>query len=58
MMDKFERLNRETFRYNNGLSRSIDPTAGSNKRSVKDILSDWNNRTYKMNNGAYPDRPY
>ena len=58
-MDKFERLNKETRDYNNGLTRSIDPTSKSNCRmKASDLLANYNNYTYKCNNGAYPDKLY
>lgn len=57
-MTYFEKLNRETFEYNNGISRSIDPTSGSNKIKASELLANFNNYTYKCNNGAYPDKLY
>lgn len=57
-MNLFDKLNRETFEHNNGLSRKIDPTSGSNKIKASELLANFNNYTYKCNNGAYPDRLY
>lgn len=59
MIDKFERLNRETRDYNNGLTRSIDPTSKNNcKMKASDLLANYNNYTYKANNGEYPKKMY
>ena len=54
MKDLFERLNRETRDYNNGITRSIDPTASGAKYGTKEYWQNyWNNKTYKKNNGQY-----
>lgn len=58
MTDLFDKLNKDTFNYNNGISRNIDPTSGSTKIKASDLLANYNNYTYKCNNGAYPDRLY
>ena len=47
-MTNFDRLNRETFEYNNGLSRNISPTDGLGKSVDFDRL---NRETYRHNNG-------
>lgn len=57
-MDLFEKLNRETFDYNNGLSRNINPTDGCNQMKASDLLANFNNYTYKCNNGCYPNKLY
>ena len=58
-MTNFDKLNKETRDYNNGLTRSIDPTSKSNcKMKASDLLANYNNYTFKANNGAYPDRKY
>ena len=59
----FDKLNKETWRYNNGISRNISPTPsgrpGSGSRmKASDLLANFNNYTYKQNNGAYPSRSY
>ena len=59
MMDKFERLNRETRDYNNGITRSITPTNKTNcSMKASDLLANYNNYTYKANNGVYPEKLY
>ena len=57
-MTDFERLNKETFNHNNGLSRNISPTSGCHRMKASDLLANFNNYTYKTNNGAYPNRLY
>lgn len=58
-MRDFDRLNRETRDYNNGITRNISPTGGSAKYGTREYwLAYWNNKTYKTNNGAYPERLY
>jgi hypothetical protein len=58
-MNLFDRLNQETRDWNNGISRNIDPTSPSNcKMKASDLLANYNNYTYKRNNGQYPDRLY
>lgn len=58
-MTNFDRLNKETFNYNNGISRNISPTSPANcKMRASDLLSNYNNYTYKQHNGAYSDRLY
>ena len=58
-MTKFERLNKETFDWNNGISRNISPTARVNCRmKASELLANYNNYTYKQNNGAYPNKLY
>ena len=59
----FDKLNKETWRHNNGISRNISPTPsgrpGSGSRmKASDLLANFNNYTYKQNNGAYPGRLY
>lgn len=46
-MTNFDKLNRETFNYNNGITRSIDPTANI-KHTVD--FSRLNRDTYCHNN--------
>ena len=59
MIDKFERLNRETRDYNNGLTRSINPTSKNNCRmKASELLANYNNYTYKANNGESPKKMY
>jgi len=59
MEDKFEKLNRQTFEWNNGISRSIDPTASSPQCGTKEYWENiLNNRTYRQNNGQYSKRYY
>lgn len=53
----FKRLNRETFNHNNGISRNISPTSGT-RMKASDLLANFNNYTYKQNNGAYPSKKY
>jgi hypothetical protein len=58
----FDRLNRETRDYNNGITRNISPT-GSTGSSAKYGTSEywrnyWNNKTYKENNGEYSRHYY
>ena len=58
-MDLFDRLNQETRDWNNGISRNISPTSSSNcKMKASDLLANYNNYTYKCNNGQYPNRLY
>lgn len=57
-MDLFEKLNKETFNYNNGISRNISPTEGCRRMKASDLLANFNNCTYKCNNGCYPTKPY
>lgn len=53
-MDKFEKLNRETFNHNNGISRNLDPSAGVTRYGTHEYwLNYWNNQTHKQNNGEY-----
>ena len=52
-MDKFERLNRETRDWNNGVTRSLDPTSGPKYGTTEYWQNYWNNKTYKTNNGEY-----
>lgn len=52
-MDRFELLNKQTRDWNNGISRSIDPTAGSKYGTSEYWLNYWNNQCYKRNNGEY-----
>ena len=47
-MVDFDRLNRETFEYNNGISRNISPTDGLGKSVDFDRL---NRETFRYNNG-------
>ena len=47
-MTQFDRLNRATFEYNNGISRQIDPTANIKHPVDFDRL---NAETYRHNNG-------
>ena len=59
MTDLFDRLNKETSDWNNGITRNISPTDGLRGRcKASDLLANFNNYTYKGNNGAYPDRLY
>jgi hypothetical protein len=52
----FDYLNALTRNYNNGISRTIDPT--SKNYTSRPSFSDYNNQTYKTNNHVYPDRLY
>ena len=45
----FERLNRETFDYNNGISRRIDPTRGATE-TYSQKFARLNLETYRYNN--------
>jgi hypothetical protein len=54
----FDKLNRETFNHNNGISRNIDPTSDQHKTRASDLLANFNNYTYKTNNGYYPNKLY
>lgn len=59
MADLFDRLNRETRDWNNGISRNIDPTSTRNCRmTASELLANFNNYTYKQNNGSYSSRLY
>ncbi len=49
----FDKLNRQTRDYNNGISRNIDPIKGSNYGTREYWQNYWNNQTYKTNNGQY-----
>ena len=56
-MTQFDKLNKQTLDYKNGYTRSIDPT--SNIRiKASDLLANFNNYTYKQNNGQYPNKLY
>lgn len=58
-MDKFERLNKETRDWNNGISRNIDPTPINAKYGTREYwISYWNNKTFKQNNGQYSKHYY
>ena len=60
-MTLFDRLNRETFNYNNGVSRNISATDGiGNRNGIKasDLLARFNDYTYRANNGSYSERRY
>lgn len=48
-MVDFERLNRETFNYNNGISRNLDPTRGA-KETYSQKFARLNLETYYNNN--------
>lgn len=55
----FDKLNKQTSDYNNGITRNISPTDGVHRgMKASDLLANFNNYTYKTNNGAYPDRRY
>lgn len=59
MTNLFDELNRETRDWNNGITRNISPTSSTNcKMKASDLLANFNNYTYKTNNGAYSDRLY
>lgn len=59
MTNLFDRLNKETSDYNNGITRNIDPTSKTNcKMKASDLLANYNNYNYKQNNGAYPNKLY
>ena len=45
----FERLNRETFNYNNGISRNLDPTRGATE-TYSQKFARLNLETYYYNN--------
>ena len=53
----FNRLNRETSNWNNGISRNISPT-NNMRTSASDAIARNNNSVFKQNNGAYPGRLY
>ena len=55
----FDKLNRETHDWNNGITRNISATdnVGRGMRA-SDLLANFNNYTYKANNGVYADRLY
>lgn len=48
-MVDFDRLNRETFNYNNGISRNLDPTRGA-KETYSQKFARLNLETYYNNN--------
>ena len=54
----FDRLNRETRDWKNGITRNISPTDNCHRMKASDLLAHYNNYTYKTNNGAYPERLY
>lgn len=59
----FDALNKQTRDWNNGISRNISPTPSGRpgaptRMKASDLLANFNNYTYKQNNGAYPDRLY
>lgn len=58
MTDLFDKLNKETRDWNNGITRNISPTDGCHRMKASDLLANYNNYTYKTNNGAYPDKLY
>ena len=58
-MNLFDRLNKETRDYNNGITRNIDPTSRNNCRiPASELLKNFNNYTYKQNNGEYSKNYY
>ena len=59
MTNLFDKLNKETFNHNNGITRNIDPTSRTNyKMRASELLANYNNYTYKQNNRAYPNKLY
>lgn len=52
-MTNFDALNRQTREYNNGITRSINPTNGGKYGTSEYWQNYWNNKTYKNNNGQY-----
>lgn len=53
-MTDFDKLNKATKDYNNGITRNIDPTSTHTKNSISEYwINYWNNQTYKKNNGQY-----
>lgn len=64
MQDKFDRLNRETRAYNNGITRQIDPTGNAKYESAPKYGTSeywrnyWNNQTFKQNNRQYSQHYY
>ena len=51
-MTNFDKLNKETRDYNNGLTRSIDPTSKNNCRmKASELLAN-------ANNGEFPKKMY
>ena len=53
-MANFDQLNKQTRDWNNGISRTIDPTNSNTKYGTSEYWHNyWNNRTYKQNNGQY-----
>ena len=53
-MADFDRLNRETRNYKNGVTRNISPTSSNAKYGTSEYWRNhWNNQTYKANNGCY-----
>ena len=49
IMVDFDRLNRETFNYNNGISRNLDPTRGATE-TYSQKFARLNLETYRYNN--------
>ena len=53
-MTNFDQLNKQTRDWNNGISRTIDPTSSNAKYGTSEYWRNyWNNKTYKKNNGEY-----
>ena len=52
-MVDFDKLNKETRDWNNGVTRNISPTDNTHRMKASDLLSNYNNYTYKQNNGTY-----
>ena len=50
----FDLLNKQTRDYNNGITRTIDPTRQCAKYGTKEYwLNYYSNKKYKVNNGTY-----
>jgi hypothetical protein len=52
----FDRLNRETRDWNNGVTRNISPTNECHRIKASDLLRNYNSQTYRANNGEYSKR--
>ena len=58
-MSNFEKLNKETFNHNNGISRNISPTTGITRYGTVEYWRNyWNNETYKSHNGEHSKKYY
>lgn len=57
-MNKFDRLNEETRRYNNVGECRESWYRDSFSLSPSEKIARANNEAFRANNGCYPDRPY